>query len=77
MNHIVIRRVLATLGALLAATLGGFSVWFSISFNRVYFPTHSMLDAIVQPSVAVCLVASVYFAAVCRTGRWAPWRRQR
>lgn len=77
MNRMSIRRFMAALGALLAAVLGAISVWFDISFNRVYFPTASTWDAIAQPSLAVCVVGSVYFAAVCRTGRWVPWRRQR
>ena len=77
MNRIAIRRYLAALGALVAAALGAIGVWFDISFNHVYFPTASTWDAIVQPSLVGCVVGSVYFAAVCRTGRWAPWRRRR
>jgi hypothetical protein len=77
MNRIAIRRFMAAFGALLAAVLGVISVWFNIGFNRVYFPTASTWAAFAQTSFAVCVVGSVYFAAVCRTGRWAPWQRLR
>lgn len=76
MTRLKVTRVLAILGALLAAAFGCLAVWFNIEFNRVYFPSASVAGAIADPSVAISVVALVYFSAVSWTGRWIPWQRK-
>jgi len=75
MNQLVFRRVLASVGACLALGYGSVAVWFNVDFNRVYFPTASLIDAIAVPSVAAAVIGCFYFLSVLCTGRWAPWKR--
>ncbi len=76
MGQRILRRATATLGALIVATVGGVGIWFNLDFNRVYFPIASVVSAIADPIVIACFLALIYFAAVCGSGRWAPWRQQ-
>ena len=76
MNRLTTRRILATLGAMLAVAFVLLDVWSNTEFNRVYFPNASLASAFAHPTIAAGVVAVAYFLLVLRTGRWRPWRRR-
>ncbi len=73
MNRTGFRRVLATLGALLAISDACLRVWWFYGFTQVYFPQSTLAQEL--PGIAVRVVAFGYCVAVSSTGRWVPWRR--
>jgi hypothetical protein len=75
MNSLVLRRVLAAVGVLLAIGYGCLDTWVGSEFHRGYFPGAPMTLGI--SSVAACVVFLGYFVSVFWTGQGAPWRRHR
>ena len=73
MSRLVLRRMLATIGALLAIAAACLQVWWFHGFTRVYFPDATIVGEI--PTLVACIAALGYFVAVTWTGRWSPWRR--
>ncbi len=73
MKRLTTQRILATIFGALTIAFVLLDGWFNSDFNRVYFPNASFASEFAHPTIAVGIVAIVYFLVVLWTGRWKPW----